>query len=165
MYNVDINPQNNQISINVYLAYLKAHSYSLAALVFGLIILNQTVKVISDFCLAKWTDNDEKNIANNINPANHSSSSQTILSDQENMHYYIYTYTIISLISVVISLTTNLSAQLIAIRAVRLLHDNLLDTLVRCPLRFFDKVPIGRIMNRFTNDINVIDKVCFILKN
>lgn len=163
LYNVDMNPQNNDISVSVYLAYLRAHSYSLAILVFGLIILNQAVKVVSDFWLAKWTDSDEKN-AVLVSQLNNSSANYSTMELVEEKHdasvqYYIYMYTVLSLVSVVISLSTNVSAQLIAIRAVRLLHDNLIDTLVRCPLRFFDKTPIGRIMNRFTNDIHVIDKV------
>ena len=143
--------------------------YSLAAVVFGLIILNQTLKVVSDFWLAKWTDNYEKNVQekkqdhhfNNTTQEMMITSANVINNNEDNhtMQYYIYTYTIMSLISVIISLTTNISSQLIAIRAVRLLHDNLINTLVRCPLRFFDKTPIGRIMNRFTNDINTIDKV------
>lgn len=165
LYNVDINPKNNQISLTVYLAYLRAHSYSLAGLVFGLIILNQAIKVVSDFWLAKWTDSDEKQTQqqhhslSTLHNGTDSTSGTVHDAHESTMHYYIYTYTVLSLISVLISLSTNVSAQLIAIRAVRLLHDNLIDTLVRCPLRFFDKTPIGRIMNRFTNDINVIDKV------
>ena len=163
LYNVDINPQNNQIKVAVYLAYIRAHSYSLAGLVFGLIILNQAVKVVSDFWLAKWTDSDEK-ASYSVSSLNRTTANklQESSTTTTTMHYYVYTYTVLSLISVLISLTTNVSAQLIAIRAVRLLHDNLIDTLVRCRLQFFDKTPIGRIMNRFTNDINVIDKVGFL---
>ena len=163
IYNADTNPQKNQISIKVYMAYLRAHSYHLAAFVLLLIILNQTIKVISDFWLAKWTDSDEK-ILKNDDDAEY--NQQVIKSkNHENLNYYIYTYSILSLISILVSLSANISAQLIAIRAVRLFHDKLIDVLVRCPLRFFDKTPIGCIMNRFTNDINVIDKVNLLILN
>ena len=142
-----LKPCQSHISVDVYIAYLRAHSYTYALLVVALIIANQTVKVISDFWLAKWTDKDESDQTNKLD------------SLDQSVNTYIIAYIMLSLFSVIISLCTNLFAQLIAIKAVRLLHDNLLDTLVRCSLRFFDKTPIGRIMNRFTNDINVIDKV------
>lgn len=45
----------------------------------------------------------------------------------------------------------------ISIRASRFLFDALLQRLTRAPTRFFDTTPIGRILNRFTTDINTID--------
>jgi ABC-type multidrug transport system fused ATPase/permease subunit len=45
----------------------------------------------------------------------------------------------------------------ISIRASRFLFDALLQRLTRAPVRFFDTTPIGRILNRFTTDINTID--------
>ena len=93
--------------------------------------------------------------SNHIHPTDHHHQS-----NNNGVGHYIKSYVILSIVSVIISLATNLYAQLITIKAVRQLHDNLLDTMVRCPLRFFDRTPIGRIINRFTTDLNVIDKVC-----
>jgi ABC-type multidrug transport system fused ATPase/permease subunit len=45
----------------------------------------------------------------------------------------------------------------ISIRASRFLFDALLRRLTKAPVRFFDTTPIGRILNRFTTDINTID--------
>lgn len=147
------NPRNNQIPLHVHLYYYKAHGFGLATLVLFLIILNQTFRIVSDFWLANWTNNDEKRVF---------FSNGTSLPSgyrPENVQYYINIYTILSVVSVFVSLATNLTAQLIALRAIRMFHEQLLCRLVRAPLLFFDKTPIGRIMNRFTNDIDVIDKV------
>ena len=46
----------------------------------------------------------------------------------------------------------------ISIRASRFLFDALLQRLTKAPVRFFDTTPIGRILNRFTTDINTIDE-------
>lgn len=140
-------PRKNQISNDIFLAYLKVHSYSCVTVVFILVIMNQTLRVIADFWLANWANNDEHH---------HDHHHQ---SNNNGVGHYIKSYVILSIVSVIISLATNLYAQLITIKAVRQLHDNLLDTMVRCPLRFFDRTPIGRIINRFTTDLNVIDKV------
>lgn len=55
-------------------------------------------------------------------------------------------------------LLVNLSlGYYISIQASRVLFDALLKRLTRAPARFFDTTPIGRILNRFTTDINTID--------
>jgi ABC-type multidrug transport system fused ATPase/permease subunit len=44
-----------------------------------------------------------------------------------------------------------------SLQASRSLFRRLLQRLTRAPARFFDTTPIGRILNRFTTDINTID--------
>ncbi|XP_031208632.1 canalicular multispecific organic anion transporter 2 [Mastomys coucha] len=46
-----------------------------------------------------------------------------------------------------------------AIQAARLLHQALLHNKIRSPQSFFDTTPSGRILNRFSKDIYVIDEV------
>lgn len=42
-------------------------------------------------------------------------------------------------------------------RGARQFHSVLLSSIVRAPLRFFDVTPVGRLINRFSKDINIID--------
>lgn len=46
-----------------------------------------------------------------------------------------------------------------SLRAARRMHLTLLKCCLRWPLIFFDTTPIGRILNRFSNDVNVLDVV------
>ncbi|XP_026557030.1 canalicular multispecific organic anion transporter 1 isoform X2 [Pseudonaja textilis] len=45
-----------------------------------------------------------------------------------------------------------------AIRASRVMHEQLLSNILRVPMSFFDSTPTGRIMNRFAKDIFTVDE-------
>ncbi|GAB6029961.1 hypothetical protein CHUAL_005656 [Chamberlinius hualienensis] len=44
-----------------------------------------------------------------------------------------------------------------AIRASRILHNDMLGNIMRSPMSFFDTTPLGRIVNRFAKDVDVVD--------
>ena len=37
------------------------------------------------------------------------------------------------------------------------LHNNVLDSILKCPMKFYDTTPTGRIINRFSRDVDEID--------
>ena len=50
------------------------------------------------------------------------------------------------------------SLALAAISASRALHAKMLKNILRSPMSFFDTTPLGRVLNRFSKDIYVIDE-------
>ena len=46
---------------------------------------------------------------------------------------------------------------LAAIKASKIMFEKLTYTVLRAPLRWLDTVPVGRVLNRFTADFNVLD--------
>lgn len=54
-------------------------------------------------------------------------------------------------------LTAAITFALGAIRAARSLHNRLLGNILRLPMAFFDTTPLGRIVNRFSRDTDMID--------
>lgn len=45
-----------------------------------------------------------------------------------------------------------------ALRASRTIHESLLHSVLRAPLRWFDKMSLGRLINRFAKDLEGIDE-------
>ena len=71
--------------------------------------------------------------------------------------FYIKYYALFGFL-VMIANNFNLIVQLIhGIRAARNLHSKLLDSVLGSPMRFFETTPIGRILNRFSKDVNGCD--------
>ena len=58
----------------------------------------------------------------------------------------------------VLSSVYNLATYRIMARASTSLHASLLTSTMHAPLAFFDSTPLGRIVNRFTSDLEVIDR-------
>ncbi|KAF9198937.1 hypothetical protein BGZ59_004318, partial [Podila verticillata] len=46
----------------------------------------------------------------------------------------------------------------VGLRASALMHNNLLQRVLRLPMSFFDTTPVGRIMNRFSSDVDNVDE-------
>ena len=40
-------------------------------------------------------------------------------------------------------------------------HSNMLQSLIRCPGKFFDTTPSGKLINKFSNDIGIIDNILY----
>jgi len=74
-----------------------------------------------------------------------------------NVDYYLGIYAAIGLGCTAVSLFTWYLLILGALRASRQLHRRLLNSVCAAPIRWFDRVPVGRITNRFAKDMETID--------
>jgi len=55
--------------------------------------------------------------------------------------------------------TSGVTAGFLAYLASKSLHRSAISSTMRAPMTFFETTPLGRIMNRFTKDIDTIDNV------
>lgn len=74
-----------------------------------------------------------------------------------NLRYYLGVYIAISLVAWIIGTIRYHFVFLASIRASKILFENLASAVLRAPLRWLDTVPLGRILNRFTADFNMLD--------
>lgn len=73
------------------------------------------------------------------------------------VNIYFLSKSILSSFAAILVLSYSVMYAYSTIRAARSLHKQILETIIRCPMSFFDITPIGRILNRFSRDIDVVD--------
>lgn len=59
---------------------------------------------------------------------------------------------------VVLVTAMNLTLAYSALKASRRLHQGILINVMHLPMQFFESSPLGRIMNRFSKDVNSVDE-------
>lgn len=79
------------------------------------------------------------------------------LSEQE-IQYHLGIYAAWGCGAAVCVLVRSIIFAFARIKASRVIHENLYDSVVKAPMSFFDRTPLGRIINRFARDINALDQ-------
>lgn len=77
---------------------------------------------------------------------------------QLDVKYYLGVYFLIGLVAMIMASLRSLILFLGSLRASRKIHEQLLNRILRAKVRFFDVTPIGRIVNRFSSDMETIDQ-------
>lgn len=72
--------------------------------------------------------------------------------------YYLGIYFLIGMLSLGLTTMRLLILFLGSLRASRTIHSQLLDRILRAKVRFFDVTPLGRIVNRFSSDLETVDQ-------
>lgn len=80
------------------------------------------------------------------------------MKEQKPTMYYIMWYAIIGVTYSLFATIRIFVTLLTGIRASNRIFKHVLTTILRAKLRFFDKTPLGRIMNRFSKDIEAVDQ-------
>ncbi|CED85550.1 Multidrug resistance-associated protein/mitoxantrone resistance protein, ABC superfamily [Phaffia rhodozyma] len=76
---------------------------------------------------------------------------------QDRPFFYLIAYSVISIVSLLIQITQNVLSYVAGYRAAQELHDGMLVSVIKAPARWFDTVPGGRILNRFSSDVSSLD--------
>ena len=61
------------------------------------------------------------------------------------------------LATVVLSVSRDAAFANAELRAASTMHNEMLEAVMRAPMAFFDTTPLGRIINRFSADLQVVD--------
>uniref|UniRef100_A0AC35TJK4 Multidrug resistance-associated protein 1 n=1 Tax=Rhabditophanes sp. KR3021 TaxID=114890 RepID=A0AC35TJK4_9BILA len=137
--------ETGNVKFTVYLDYFKATGYFFA-IFFAVGYLGYNgVQLFRSLWLASWSNAND--IGNNGEPRNDTVSLGERLSVYGGLG-------IMESLAFVLSMTTLIFGGL---NASKRLHTPLLINILHSPMEFFDTTPIGRILNRFGKDVDVVD--------
>ncbi|KAK3831122.1 MAG: multi drug resistance-associated protein MRP [Linnemannia gamsii] len=136
---------NGGVGWHMFMVYAKAASYTNIALVIAFYILVEVAQVGTSFWLRYWSDAAGQD------------------GNDGGKHYSVVQFLVIYAAFTLAYMAFNMilfyvANVLAAVRGARRMHDRLLDNLLRQPMAFFDVTPVGRIINRFSTDVDAIDE-------
>eukprot|EP00667_Euglena_gracilis_P000579 EG_transcript_579 len=128
------------VAWRVYHSYFVACGLGLTFMVFFLQVLSKLINVASDLFLSHWSSQA-------LAPApDHSAA------------WYLVVFSSLNLLSTVVQGVSSIAMAMVAVAGCRKLHKQMLDCIARCPMAFFDTTPLGRIISRFSNDVDKMDQ-------
>ncbi|XP_051530364.1 ATP-binding cassette sub-family C member 3-like isoform X3 [Myxocyprinus asiaticus] len=133
--------ETGRVKFKVYWEYAKAVGPFLSLFICFLYGCQSAASIGANFWLSEWT-----------NDAQHNRT-------QENVQMRVGVYAALGISQGILVMFSSFTLAMGKIRAARKLHQTLLDNKFHTPQSFFDTTPIGRIINRFSKDIYVIDEV------
>ncbi|CAF1143852.1 unnamed protein product [Adineta ricciae] len=125
--------ETGSIQFRIFSIYIRACRLSMITLLIIFSFLTLVSILCANIWLTKWTD------------------------EATNTIYYMTIYSILGLSQGLFIFLTQLVLKLAAYIASRKLHWILLMGILHAPMSFFDTTPIGRIINRFSKEIDSID--------
>ncbi|KAK3096260.1 hypothetical protein FSP39_025059 [Pinctada imbricata] len=138
-----------------YINYMKAaggvHVVLFVILVY---ILSIGAQSGSSWWLSYWLQQGGGNTT--IQVGNNTMQSMNI-GDNPNLRFYALIYGMAVIAMVFLTAFRALLFMKVSLRASSNLHDKNFTKILHCPMRFFDTTPVGRIVNRFSHDLDEID--------
>jgi len=154
--------QIGQVKLGYYKTYLGAWgtAYTVPLLALGASLLTQVLLQVTNWWLKDWSvrvqvAEEEAGEPPEDNPLDTPSEDAGDLA--VNSFFYLSVYNVLSVLAIVATASRSLLVTLGSLTASRRLHDSLLGVVMRLPMSFFESQPAGRLLNRFTRDLDKVD--------
>ncbi|KIW72199.1 hypothetical protein PV04_00411 [Phialophora macrospora] len=160
--------ETGAIKYRIYAAYIKASggpSYWLGIL--AIFAMWVAVYLARSYWISVWTRSYRTEsdhvfqlsfVQQGLGSAYHRIQSQlSSAAIDRHLRYYLGVYLGISLAAWLIGTVRYFCVFVLSIRASKILFERLAFVILRAPLRWLDTVPVGRVLNRFTSDFNMLD--------
>ncbi|KAM6951721.1 ATP-binding cassette sub-family C member 3 isoform 2-T2 [Aplochiton taeniatus] len=132
--------ETGRVKMKVFLEYAKAVGPALSVFICFLYGCQNAAAIGANIWLSQWTNDAARN--------------QT----QENVSMRVGVYAALGITQAILVMMSSFTLAMGNIGAARKLHFALLDNKLHTPQSFYDTTPLGRVINRFSKDIYVIDE-------
>ncbi|XP_070178633.1 multidrug resistance-associated protein 1-like [Littorina saxatilis] len=141
--------EEQEVKWDVYKGFLKAVGWTYSFLIVAIFALYHVAYVTSDIFLSQWTDDTRLNNLTLLPP---NSTERLSLND-----YYLALYGGFGALQAVTMVTYAILHNYRLVAAARDMHHRMLRSVLHAPMTFFDTTPLGRIVSRFSGDIDTVD--------
>lgn len=153
------------MSWSVYGAYIMAAGGPLVFLLNVFLFLSTTgATAFSTWWLSHWIQQGSGNstfVAGNSNltttSANNSSNNSNSMRLNPHISYYSSVYVLSMAAALLLKTIRGLVFVKCTVKASSALHDGMFQKILRSPMHFFDTTPLGRILTRFSRDLDEVD--------
>ncbi|KAK6200451.1 uncharacterized protein RJT21DRAFT_107434 [Scheffersomyces amazonensis] len=129
-----------EVKLTVYLEYFKACNYWYLSIYIICLAANVSASILGNYVLKTWSEKNLE-VGHNVEPV-----------------FYLVVYSTLGISSgLFILFAYFIIYTYCTIKASKYFHDTMATAVLRSPMSFFETTPVGRILNRFADDINVID--------
>lgn len=133
--------QIGSVGLDVHLKFIKTMGMGFV-IAQSIYVLSSIFTLASNIWLSEWA-----NDANNVNLRNNTSLRDTRLG----------VYAVLGIGESVLIIISTILLNIACIQSSKILHNNMLDRILRAPMSWFNVVPSGRIINRFSKDVDTVD--------
>ncbi|XP_025303547.1 ATP-binding cassette sub-family C member 12 isoform X4 [Canis lupus dingo] len=149
-------PQEGTVTWKTYHTYIKASGgYLLSLFVVSFFLLMIGSSAFSNWWLGLWLD---KSSQMTCGPQGNKSACEigAVLADTgQHVYQWVYAGSMLSVLT--FSVIKGFTFTKTTLMASSSLHDHVFDKILRSPMSFFDRMPTGRLMNRFSKDMDELD--------
>ncbi|XKL69367.1 hypothetical protein PGB90_007136 [Kerria lacca] len=136
--------ESGNIKWKVFIYYFSSANFLLSGITIILYIAFQGFCIAANVWVSEWSS-DSSIVINGT-------------TDKDKTEFYLTIYAVIGLGQVLCILVSSLTLFLGTIKASSVIHNLLLRKIFHWPLLKFDVTPVGRIVNRFSFDLDVLDR-------
>ncbi|KAM7146748.1 ATP-binding cassette sub-family C member 12-like isoform 3-T4 [Macrochelys suwanniensis] len=151
--------QEGSVTWKTYHAYIKASGgFILSSFVVLLFILMIGCSAFSNWWLSFWLEQGSgTNCSLLSNETKYPICDMGSISDNPRLHFYQLVYGMSMVTMIVLSIIKGFVFTKMTLKASSVLHDDVFYKILLSPMSFFDTTPTGRLMNRFSKDMDELD--------
>nr|KAF6372757.1 ATP binding cassette subfamily C member 4 [Pipistrellus kuhlii] len=139
-----------KIGLKAYKNYFIAGAHWFTIILLILVnIVAQLSYILQDWWLSYW--------ANQQSAGNVTANGQGNVTKELSLDWYLGIYSGLTVSTVIFGIARSLLVFYVLVNSSQTLHNKMFESILRAPVLFFDRNPIGRILNRFSKDIGHMD--------
>lgn len=154
---LDEHRETGTVRLKVYGAYWKAFTPLLSVATLLSLVLMQTSRNLSDLWLSYWVSHNGSSPSANLSSTVSFQLQETATPDEKAISFYLTVYATIAGLNAFFTLLRAFLFAYAGIHAATGLHRQLMKTIMRGRIFFFDVSPLGRILNRLSSDTYTVD--------